>query len=146
MATLTTPPRSSPHLTELPLHRLHLMRAGYLFMGFGLAVVKWPLIVDGPASLPLFEGVVACLLTAMSLLALVGLRYPVRMLPVLLFEVGWKVLWLSTVALPRALDGELDGATQEVLVSCSLVVVVAAVVPWRFAWRRYVTDTGEPWR
>jgi hypothetical protein len=146
MATITTPTRSSADLTELPLRRLHLMRAGYLFIGLGLATVKWPMIVDGAASLPLFEGVVACLLTAMSLLALVGLRYPVRMLPVLLFEVGWKLLWLSVVALPRALDGELDSATREVLVNCSLVVVVTAVIPWRFAWRRYVTGTGDPWR
>lgn len=33
--------------TDLPLHRLHLMRAGYLLMGVGLAVVKWPLVIDG---------------------------------------------------------------------------------------------------
>jgi hypothetical protein len=114
-------------------------------MGAGLAVVKWPLVVGGAASLPLYEGVVACLLAAMGVLALVGLRHPVRMLPVLLLEVGWKVLWLSTVALPRALDGELDAATREVLVSCSLVVVIVAVVPWRFVWRQYA-GPGERWR
>jgi hypothetical protein len=37
------------------------------------------------------DGVVTCLLPAMSLLAFLGLRYPVRMLPIL-FEVAWKVL------------------------------------------------------
>jgi hypothetical protein len=52
--------------TDLPLYRLHLMRAGYLLMGLGLAVVKWPLIVNDADSLPLFEGVVACLLTAIT--------------------------------------------------------------------------------
>jgi len=70
----------------LPLHRLHLMRVGYLLMGVGLAVVKWPLILRGADSLPLLEGVVACILTAMSLLAFLGLRYPVTLLPPLLFE------------------------------------------------------------
>ena len=145
MPTLTTSP-TQIHSADLTLSRLHLMRAGYLFMGLGLAVVKWPLIVNGAASLPLFEGVVACLLTAMSLLALLGLRYPIRMLPILLFEVMWKVLWLGTVALPRALDGELDAATRELLISCSLVVVIAAVIPWRYAWRQYVSSTGERWR
>ena len=145
MSTLTTIP-PDVHSVELPLYRLHIMRAGYLFMGLGLALVKWPLIVGGTASLPLFEGVVACLLTAMSLLAFLGLRYPARMLPILLFEVTWKVLWLATVALPRALDGELDTATQEVLINCSFVVVVAAVIPWRYAWRQYIRSTGERWR
>jgi hypothetical protein len=37
------------------------------------------------------EGVVICLLTAMSLLAFLGLRYAVQTLPILPFEVTWKV-------------------------------------------------------
>jgi hypothetical protein len=41
------------------------MRGGYLLMGVGLAVVKWPLL-PGASDLPLFEGVTLCLLTAMS--------------------------------------------------------------------------------
>lgn len=59
--------------------RTNMMRAGFLLMVVGLAIVKWPLL--GQASeLPLFEGVTLCLLTAMSLLALLGLRHPVKML------------------------------------------------------------------
>jgi len=46
-------------------------------------VVKWPLL-RGASHLPLFEGVTLCLLTAMSLVAFLGLRYPVKLLPVLL--------------------------------------------------------------
>ena len=130
MSRITAEPSTTA--LDLPPYRLHLMRAGYLFMGLGLAVVKWPLFVDGVDSLPLVEGVVACLLTAMSLLAVLGLRYPVKLLPVLLFESAWKLLWLGVVALPRAVAGDLDAATEEVVVSCSLVVVILAVTPWRY--------------
>ncbi len=63
------------------------MRAGYLLMGVGLVLVKWPLLPDAQ-TLPLYEGVTLCLLTAMSLLAFLGLRYPVKLLPVLLVRVG----------------------------------------------------------
>ena len=45
------------------------------------------------------EDVTLCLLIAMSLLAFLGLRYPVKMLPVLLFEALWKLLWFGVVAL-----------------------------------------------
>ena len=121
------------------------MRAGYLLMGVGLALVKWPLLPDA-AALPLFEGVTLCLLTAMSLLAFLGLRYPVKLLPVLLFESAWKLLWLSLVALPKATAGALDAATTEILVNCSLVVVILAVTPWRYVWRNYVRATGDRWR
>ena len=85
---------------ELSTRRLNVMRFGYAFLGVGLAIVRWPLLFQDAPSLPLMEGVATCLLTAMSLLALLGLRYPVRMLPILLFEVAWKVIWIAAVAIP----------------------------------------------
>lgn len=141
--TVTTPAPLTR--ADLSVTRLNLMRAGYALMGLGLAIVKWPLLLDA-ASLPLYEGVTLCLLTAMSLLALLGLRHPVKLLPLLLFESGWKLLWLAVIALPRAMSGDLDAATTETIVSCSLVVVILAVIPWRQAWRSYVTSSGDPWR
>jgi hypothetical protein len=131
--------------TDVSLPRLHFLRAGYLLMGVGLALVKWPLLA-GAHDRPLYEGVTLCLLTAMSLLALLGVRYPVRLLPVLLLESAWKVLWLALVALPKALDHDLDAATSTTLVNCSLVVVIIAVTPWRYVWRTYLRASGDRWR
>ena len=56
-------------------------------------------------------GVVDCLLTALSLLAFLGLRYPTRMLPVLIFETVWKIIWLSVVGIPAVLEGNVDSET-----------------------------------
>ena len=126
--------------------RLNLMRVGYLVMGLGLAVVKWPVVIGYDRSTPLFEGVVAVLLTAMSLLAFLGLRYPVRLLPILLFESLWKLIWLSIVALPAVAAGDVDEAMSQVIVNCSMVVIVLAVIPWRYVWQRYVTEKGDKWR
>jgi hypothetical protein len=111
----------------------------------GFAVVKWPLLAEADA-LPLDEGVTLCLLTAVSFLAFLGLRYPVELLPLLLFESAWKLLWLALVTFPRAVAGDLDAATTETAVSCSLVVVILVVIPWRDAWRRYVRVAGGRWR
>lgn len=141
MTTLATTRRTEP---QLSVTRLNVMRAGYLFMGVGLVIVKWPLLGDA-STMPLYEGVTLCLLTAMSLLAFLGLRYPARMLPVLVFETTWKLLWLGIVALPKAADGTLDPATQEVLVNCSLVVVIIAVTPWRHVWLQFVRAEGDRW-
>lgn len=141
MSTITSVPAVT---AELSLTRLNLMRAGYLFMGLGLALVKWPLLPDAP-SMPLYEGVTLTMLVAMSLGALLGLRHPVMMLPVLVFESAWKVLWLGLVALPQALGDGLDSGTTDMLVKNSLVVVILAVIPWRYVWRRYVRATGDRW-
>ena len=131
---------------ELSTRRRNVMRVGYAFMGVGLAIVKWPVLIQNAPSLSVPEGVVACLLTAMSLLAFLGLRYPVRMLPILLFEVTWKVIWIAAVALPHLVADDIDAATGEVLFNCSFVVVIIAVIPWRYAWRQYVRTPGDAWR
>lgn len=130
---------------DLSLGRLHALRAGYLLIGLGLVVVKWPLL-PGAAGLPLYEGVTLCMLVAMSGLAFLGLHHPVRMLPVLLFEAAWKILWTGLVALPKALSDDLDHDTGQVLTSCSVVVLVLAVIPWSYVWRTYVRSAGDRWR
>jgi hypothetical protein len=141
------PPRLPADVgAELPLWRLHLLRVGYLVMGLGLAVVKWPVVIGYDRSMPLFEGVVAVILTAMSLLAFLGLRYPIRLLPILLFECLWKIIWLGVVALPAVAAGDVDAAMQEVIVNCLVVVIIFAVVPWRYVWQRYVMAKGDRWR
>ncbi|WP_405067116.1 hypothetical protein OG558_36580 [Kribbella sp. NBC_01510] len=131
---------------ELSTRQLNVMRFGYAFVGIGLVVVKWPVVVQDARSLPVMEGVVACLLTAMSLLAFLGLRYPVRMLPILLFEVIWKVIWIGAVAIPQLVSNDLNAEARDLLFRCSFVVVILAVIPWRYVWRRYVRTPGDAWR
>lgn len=142
VSTATRPTTSAP---ELSVSRLNLMRAGYAFMAAGLVLVKWPLLPD-VRTLSLYESVVVCMLTAMSLLWLVGLRYPVKLIPLLLFESAWKLIWLTLVALPKASTGDLDADTRTVTVNCLFVVVPLAVIPWRYVWRTYVTEAGDQWR
>ncbi|MHC5560672.1 hypothetical protein [Kocuria sp. U4B] len=150
MATTAAPQLTHPNDrgpdSELPLHRLHLMRAGYALMGVGLMIFRVPDLFVHEQPWPLKESVVVCMLTAMAVLALLGLRYPVKLIPILLFEVAWKLTWLPVVALPKLLAGEMDTETMEVLVNCTLVVIIIAVIPWGYVWRHYLTATGDRWR
>ncbi len=130
---------------ELALWQLNLMRVGYLVMAVGLALKKWPLLLDHPAW-GLAEGTKECMFLALSVLALLGLRYPRRMLPILLFEVTWKLLWLGLVALPLWSDGRLEGATRTQTGAVLWVVLIIAVVPWGHVLRQYVLAPGQPWR
>jgi hypothetical protein len=114
-------------------------------MGVGLAIIKWPLLVHHEPW-GLAEGTKECLLIAMSVLALLGIRYPRRMLPVLLFEVAWKLLWLGVVALPQWSAGHLDDATRTQAGTILWVVVIIAVIPWRVVVAQYVMEPADPWR
>lgn len=130
---------------SLALWQLNLLRVGYAEMGIGLALIKWPLLVHHEPW-GLAEGTKECLFIAMSVLALLGIRYPSRMLPVLIFEVTWKLLWLSVVAFPSWRDHQLDAATRTQVVAILWGVVILAVIPWRQVVRQFITAPGDPWR
>ena len=130
---------------QLALWQLNLLRVGYLVMGVGLAVFKWPQLFDH-APWSLAEGTKECILIAMSVLALLGLRYPQRMLPILLFEVAWKLLWLGVVALPLWSSDQLRGATREQAGRVLWVAIIIAVIPWRHVLTQFVRTPGQPWR
>ena len=143
--TAVTPDATEDSSLRLPTWRLNLMRVGYFEMGAGLMVFKWPELLNH-ASWELKEGTVVTMLVAMSVLALLGLRYPQRMLPILLFEVGWKLIWLTLVALPLWLDGDLTGVTRVQTEAVLWFVIVVAVIPWRHVVRQFVLARSERWR
>jgi len=131
--------------SQVALWQVNLLRVGYLVMGGGLVLVKWPLLfTHGPWELA--EGTVEYMLVAMSVLALMGLRYPLRMLPILLFEVAWKLTWLGVVALPLWSANKLEGATLEQTGKLLWVVIIIAVIPWRHVLTHYVLARGDAWR
>ena len=131
----------------LPIWRLNVMRLGYLLMAVGLTLTKGPLFLQGSvASLPVYEGVVAALLGSMALLAFLGLRYPVQLLPLLILETLWKLVWLAAVAVPNLARGDVSTQMSTVLSSVSLVVVILAVTPWDYVWTRYARAPGDAWR
>ena len=40
----------------------------------------------------------------------------------------------------------MDPATLNVFYACLWVVIVLAVIPWRYVFRQYVIKQGDPWR
>jgi hypothetical protein len=117
----------------------------YLLIVVGLGIVVWPGVIHHDKPWELMQGVVACMLAAFSALALLGLRYPLQMLPILLWELVWKAIWLFVVARPLWLAGTMDDATAENVFNCSLVILVAIAIPWRYVYQRYLRQPGERW-
>lgn len=127
--------------------RLSLLRAAYLVIALGLLLTIGPLVVAAPPDLEHGRSVIRALLVALGLLALVGLRHPLRMLPLLFFELAWKILWLVAFGLPRRAAGTLEPAYAQTLFDTSMGVVLCVVaIPWGYVWREWVRAPGEAWR
>jgi hypothetical protein len=125
--------------------RSWVMRVMYLIMAVGLGLTIWPSIVSHDPALPRMTGVALALLGTIGLLSLLGLRYPLQMIPVLLFELVWKAIWLVAFAGPRWLDGTLDEGMRGTVFDTALGVVLLFVIPWRYVWANYVARPGDPW-
>ena len=132
-------------MNGLSLSRLNLLRAGYLLLAVGLGLTVWPSILNAAKSWELMHGVVACMLGAMGLLALLGLRYPLQMLPLLFFEVTWKAIWLLRVGLPLWVSNRMDAHTAETAFECLMAIVFLVVIPWPYVFEHYVRKAGDHW-
>jgi hypothetical protein len=133
-------------MTDVSLFRLYALRAGYLFVAAGLAATVWPLLINHSPQWPLMNSVVCSLLAAVSVLAVVGIRYPLQMLPVLLFELAWKSIWLIAVALPLWWANQLDARTSQTVRDCLVGAILIPLIPWRYVIAQYVTRRGDRWR
>jgi hypothetical protein len=133
-------------MKEISLFRLYLLRAMYLLVVVGLGLVVWPGVIHHEKPWELMEGVVQCMLVAFWALSVLGLRYPLQMLPVLLWELVWKSIWLIVVALPLWSAGQMDESTWGMTSECLLVVIIPFVIPWRFVFAHYVKKRGDRWR
>lgn len=133
-------------MTDVSTVRLYLMRALYLLIAVGLGSMIWPKIL-AHGKWGHMHGVAMGLFAALSALAILGVRYPLQMLPLLLFEVVWKSIWLLAVALPLRLNNQMDAETTSSVFDCVVGVVLCLIaIPWPFIWANYVKKRGDRWR
>ena len=132
-------------MSEVSTFRLYLMRAMFLFMSVGLALFELPALLH-PENLSRLDSVVLSVLAAFALLAVLGIRYPLKMLPLLFFEFVWKSIWVLAFGLPLLLAQQLDPGTTETLTACLMgVVLVPLGMPWSYVLKHYLQASGDRW-
>lgn len=75
----------------------------------------------------------------MTELPVFGLIHPLRWLPIVMFEIVYKITWLVIVAYPLWSTNQLVGSPAEEMTYAFLWVALAIVaMPWGYAFRTYV--------
>jgi hypothetical protein len=134
-------------MPEVSLPRLYVMRAFFLLIAVERSIRVLPALVSPEAPLGPWDGVAYSFWGALALLAAVGLRYPLQMVPVLLIQMIYKALWLLAVALPRWLAGSTFDAmmTNFTWAMAVGVAVDLLVIPWGYVLTNYVRRAGDEW-
>jgi len=139
-------PASSATKLEISLFRLYTLRAAYFVMAAGLGVFIWPAVIHHTNEFAITRGIQIALLAGLGASAALGIRYPVQMLPVLLFEFTWKAIYLLAFALPLWSAHQINQATAEDIKSVLMVVILVPLIPWRYVFLHYVLKPGDRWK
>lgn len=129
------------------LGRLYVMRALFLLIVVLFGLPTWSTIIEDFGTFEPLEGVAYSFWGALCLLALVGVRYPLKMLPILLIQFLYKTIWLIAVGWPITQSGGGDEYANAMMEAMALGVVLDLIaIPWIFAFREYVlgfVSTGK---
>ena len=126
---------------EVPLWRLYVLRTMYAVLGLAEGSIQFRLFLHH-AHWTLNTGVAHSFLAALAALSLVGIFYPLRMLPLLAYELLWKSIWLLGIALPLWLSNQFDLDTRQTFYECIGVLILIPIIPWRYLFR----GRPDPWR
>ena len=123
----------------VPPINIYLLRLVYalvfVFVGFDV----WSSILSHEGTWNPVTAAAFCMWAAYSLMSLIGIFRPLKMLPLVLFEILYKLIWLTIVAYPLWSANELAGSPAEDMVYAFLWVILPVVaVPWKYAAIHYV--------
>jgi hypothetical protein len=121
-----------------PIH-IFLLRVIYLLMCALMARTAWANILGHQGAWEPYQAMCDSVWAAYGTLALLGLLHPLRMLPIVLFMIFYKSVWLAVVALPLVRSGTLAGSPAEELTYIFLAAPAFALcVPWGYVMRQFV--------
>lgn len=128
---------------EVSLVRLYVLRATYLLLVIGLGAMIVPPLLNHEL---ISRGVIQSLLGAVWVLAFFGFRYPLQLLPLLMFEFVWKAIWMIAYGLPQWSAGQYPPTFAEDMFNIAAgVMLMPLVIPWGYVWRYYVKRPGARW-
>ena len=122
---------------------VHLLRLLYFMMAAFVATGAWRAVIGHEGAWDPVRAVAWCVWVAYPTLAVLGLIHPLRMLPLVLFMIFYKTVWLAAVALPLWRAGTLAGSAAGAMASdFSWLWIPVIAVPWGYVWRTYVVPAG----
>ncbi|MBL0116135.1 MAG: hypothetical protein IPP45_12455 [Sphingomonadales bacterium] len=138
--------RDDAKFPPVALWQINAMRFLFLLMAFVMGSFVWSQLLFESADWPVMRGLAKSMLAALALMSLIGVRYPLQMLPLMLYEIAWKTIWLTLIAGRAWMAGKWTPDIESLFTDCIGIVIAYFIVPWRYVWARYVVQAMEPLR
>ncbi|HEY44509.1 MAG TPA: hypothetical protein G4O11_11065 [Anaerolineae bacterium] len=109
--------------------------------GFGLGIIVVPEVIKAafgwPVEEPVVLGIVGSVYVAFGILSILGLRSPLRFVPVLLLQLCYKSIWLIGVILPMLIAGRFPRyALSMVIIFATYIIGDLVAIPFSYILAR----------
>jgi len=132
-------PVNTDIITSLPKWRLHAIRALFLLNFLSLFLDNWKNILFPASQIDPMTGVAISFYAAFSLLCIVGIRYPLKFLPLVFLQLIYKIAWLIGVYYPAYAQNSVDeNLTSWFWVMGPGILIDTVIIPWHYAYKQYV--------
>ena len=116
--------------------------------GFGLGIIVMPtymgMIFNWPAQDPIVYGVMGSVYLSFALLSILGLKAPLKFVPVLLFQLTYKVVWFIGVVAPILFTGRFQPyAILHVVIFLTYIIGDMIAIPFSYVFGKEIEATPE---
>ena len=124
---------------------IYALRLFYFLMAAFVATDAWRTILTHEGPWDRFRAMAFCVWAVYPTMAILGLLRPLKMLPIMLFTIGYKLIWLAIVAYPLWQAGTLAGSPEEPMTNAfQWTPLLMLAVPWGYVLRNYVLWPPKP--
>jgi hypothetical protein len=146
MQNTPEPPQPLTSFPPVALWRINTMRFIFLLMALIMGSAVWQQVLTEWTTMDMNRGLAKSMLAALALMSLLGVRYPLQLLPLMLYEMAWKTVWIVFIAGRNWMAGTVTPQIEGLFWECIGIVVAYVVVPWPYIWARYFAQPMEPLR
>lgn len=109
--------------------------------GFGLGIIFIPNLIQSifrmPSQDPIVMGILGSVYLAFALLSLLGLRSPLKFVPILLLQLGYKVVCFIGIILPILVAGKFPAyAILYVVVFATFIIGDLIAIPFSYVFKK----------
>lgn len=117
-----------------------ILGAGLTGLGMILMPKTYSSMVNLPIQEPINFGILGSVYLAFGLISILGLRSPLKFVPVLLAEITYKTIWFIGVIFPLILIGKFPQyALINTIIFATFIIGNAIAIPFKYVFSKQLT-------
>ena len=125
--------------------RIYLLRFFYALAILLLGIQVWSEIFTHAGPWQPLPAVAFSFWGAFSALAILGLIHPLKMIPLLLVQFSYKLIWLIIVVYPLWSANQLPSPSAEGLTKANSIGIILdlLIIPWPYVLKNYILNSKK---